>query len=239
MNKQRYTLVLDTATRHPTLALSTREADLVGERQWESRHRHGEQLLEELDQLLGAVNARARDLDGIISGVGPGSFTGLRIGMATAKTIAYSVDVPIVGISTTEALALAAGDGADGRSDFAVTLPAGASDRYLHHVAVDGGEIADSEAPQLAVPGTGFDEAVGNALLVALDLDGAEDVSDAAVVRGETALRGLGRALAKLGLEALERGRVEDVARLVPAYVALPRGIAQAAAEMTWSPDLR
>jgi tRNA A37 threonylcarbamoyladenosine modification protein TsaB len=163
----------------------------------------------------------------------------LRIGLATAKTIAYSLDVPIVGVSTTKALALAAHDGNSGTAVYAVTLPAGATDRYVHLIEVRGDVASEAGEPQLVVPGAAFEEAVGEALVVAVDLDGASDVSDEDAERGEAAREGLARALASLGTEALIAGRSDDVARLVPAYVALPRGIAKAAAEMTWSPDLR
>ena len=50
---------------------------------------------------------------------------------------------------------------------------------------------------------------------------------------------GMAAALARLGAAALEAGETHDPATLVPAYVALPRGLAAAAQEMTWSPDLR
>ena len=240
MTTRRYLLALDTATRHPTLGLVGPEGDLVDERQWESRHRHGEQLLQELDDLLAAVGGDAQAIGGVICGVGPGSFTGLRIGLATAKTIAYSLDVPVVGVSTTQALALAANSEEGGRATFAVTLPAGAKDRYVHRVTVDGHERVDEHgAPQLVVPGPSFEEATKDALVVAVDLDDAEDISDEDEARGELALQGLARAIATLGTAALRAGRVDDVERIVPAYVALPRGIAKAAAEMTWSPDLR
>ena len=239
MSERRYLLALDTATRHPTLALIGPDTDVVGERQWESRHRHGEQLLEELDQLLAAVGAHVRDLHGVIAGIGPGSFTGLRIGLATAKTIAYSLEVPVLGVSTTQALALAVNDEETGRTTFAVTLPAGATDRYVHRVTVEGDDVREDGAPQLVVPGAAFNEAIADALVVAVDLDDAEDISHEDEARGARALRGLASALARLGTRALAEGRKDDVARLVPAYVALPRGIAKAAAEMTWSPDLR
>ena len=235
-----YLLVLDTATRHPTLGLVGPDRDLAGERQWESRHRHGEQLLQELDDLLSAVGADAQEIGGVMCGVGPGSFTGLRIGLATAKTIAYSLAVPVVGVSTTQALALAANSEEGGEATFAVTLPAGAQDRYVHRVAVTEEErVHEDGPPQLVVPGPSFDDATNDALVVAVDLDDAEDISYEDEARGELALHGLAHAIATLGTAALRAGRVDDVEHLVPAYVALPRGIAKAAAEMTWSPDLR
>ena len=236
---RRLTLTLDTATRHPTLALVGGGGELVGERQWESQHRHGEQLLQELDALLAHVAADRRGLGAVVCGIGPGSFTGLRIGLATAKTIAYSLGIPLVGISTTESLALAADAGNSAHTRYAVTLPAGATDRYVHRVTVDDGTVVEQGPPQLVVPGEHFDSAIGDALLVAVHLDNAPDISDEAAARGEVALRGLARALARLGMAALSAGRTDDVARLVPAYVALPRGIEKAAADMTWSPDLR
>ena len=230
---------LDTATRTPTLALVGADGDVIDEHQWQSERRHGEELLQRLDDLLSAAGATPAELTGVIVGVGPGSFTGLRIGLATAKTIAYSLEIPIVGVSTTQALALAAvwGDGA--RHEVAVTLPAGAADRYVDRMIIEGESVRDPEPAQLVAGGVAFDEAVGDAELVALDMEGAEDISDDAIERGHAALTGFGQALARLGTQALAAGRSDDIARLVPAYVALPRGIAKAAAEMSWSPDLR
>ena len=232
-------LAIDTATRQPTLALFDGAGKLGGVRQWTSQHRHGEELLSNLDELLGEANAQPADLDAVVVGLGPGSFTGLRIGLATAKTIAYSLKVPLVGVSTTEALALAAPEGDSREVDYAVTLPAGAKDRYVHRVSIANGTVLRSDEPQLVVPGPAFEEMCDGSFVVAIDLDGAEDLDDEAVSRGEVAVSGLARALATLGTKALDEGRSDDVERLVPAYVALPRGIAKAAAEMTWSPDLR
>jgi tRNA threonylcarbamoyladenosine biosynthesis protein TsaB len=234
-------LAIDTATRTPILALGRPDGQLVGERHWLSEHRHGEQLLEQLDNLLAEVGVGRRELKAVVVGLGPGSFTGLRIGLATAKTIAYSLAVPIVGISTSEALALGCSNGDAARVDVAVSLPAGSVDRYVQRITVDGDPVhVESHGDaQLAMPGESFVAAVGDALLVAVDMAAVEDISDDAIERGQRAVAGLARALVTLGARALADGRSDDVERLVPAYVALPRGIARAAAEMTWSPDLR
>jgi tRNA threonylcarbamoyladenosine biosynthesis protein TsaB len=241
MNEQDHFLAIDTATRTPSLALGRPDGQVVGERSWVSEHRHGEQLVQQLEDLLSDAGVERRDLKAVVVGLGPGSFTGLRIGLATAKTIAYSLGVPIVGISTSEALALGCSDGDAARADVAVSLPAGSVDRYVQRVSVDGFPVSVSAIgdAQLAVPGESFAAAVGDALLVAVDMAGAEDVSDDAIERGQRAVAGLARALVILGAKALAGGRSDEVDRLVPAYVALPRGIARAAAEMTWSPDLR
>lgn len=231
-------LILETATRTPLVALARPDGGLLGERRWESRHRHGEQLLERLDELLRAIEVARRDIGGVIVGTGPGSFTGLRIGLATAKVIAYSLDVPLVGISTTRALALAAGRDRDDSFDIAVTLPAGAADRYVHRLRLDGGSVVELEPARLVAGAADIAAALGDAQIVAVDLD-ADQVGAGALERGQLALAGLALALATLGARELADGRHEDPAQLVPAYVALPRGIARAGAEMTWSPDLR
>ena len=228
-------LVLDTATRTPVVALASRDGTILGERRWESRHRHGERLLEELDTLLGETGIGKRDLGGVIVGTGPGSFTGLRIGLATAKVIAYSLSVPIVGVSTTRALALAAATPSVAGDSIAVTLPAGSVDRYVHRLSVRDTLVEEVEPPRLVAGAHDFADAVSGATIVAVDLDDDEVPAEP----GRRALAGLATALARLGMQALDAGWRTDPATLVPAYVALPRGIARAAAEMEWSPDLR
>ncbi|MEP7158811.1 MAG: tRNA (adenosine(37)-N6)-threonylcarbamoyltransferase complex dimerization subunit type 1 TsaB [Chloroflexota bacterium] len=208
-------LVVDTATQRPVVGLADEIGRLVGEQQWTSRHRHGEELLGRIDELLISANIARRALGGVICGTGPGSFTGLRIGLATAKTIAYALAVPLVGVSTTRALARAALTADSTLRELTVWLPAGAADRYVQRFRVVDGEPREAGAPKLTVAQPTADEIVG------------EEVD------------GLAAALATLGARALAAGKTDDPHTLVPAYVALPRGIARAAAEMTWSPDLR
>lgn len=208
-------LVLDTATQRPVIGLSDDSGRLVGEQQWTSRHRHGEELLGRLDELLVQANVARRDLGGVVCGTGPGSFTGLRIGLATAKTIAYSLAIPLVGVSTMRALARAALTADPARTELTVWLPAGAADRYVQRFRVVDGEPREAGAPKLTVAPPAATEMAGDAI------------------------DGLAAALAAIGSRPLAGGKTDDPHTLVPAYVALPRGIARAAAEMKWSPDLR
>ena len=208
-------LVLDTATRRPVVGVAADDGKILGERTWESRHRHGEELLARLDEVLAEIGRPKQDLTGVVVGIGPGSFTGLRIGLATAKTIAYALAIPIVGVSSTRALALAAATANPALTEAKVALPAGAADRYIHRFTLVGGLPHELEQPQLVATPPTSDE-----------LDGEQ-------------IAGLAAALAQLGAAALGEGEADDPQTLVPAYVALPRGIAAAAAEMTWSPDLR
>jgi tRNA threonylcarbamoyladenosine biosynthesis protein TsaB len=208
-------LVLDTATRTPVVAVAAADGTVMAERHWQSRHRHGEELLGRLEEALAEIGVSRRDLTGVVVGVGPGSFTGLRIGMATAKTIAYALGIPIVGVSSTRALALAAAKADAALAELAISLPAGAADRYIHRFRITGGLPVEIEPPQLVATTPASHE-----------------------IEGE-GVQGLAAAMAQLGVAALTAGERDDPATLVPAYVALPRGLAAAAAEMTWSPDLR
>jgi tRNA threonylcarbamoyladenosine biosynthesis protein TsaB len=65
-------------------------------------------VLEDIDALLRRGGVRDSQLEGIVVGIGPGSFTGLRMGLATARALAFSLELPMAGVSTLDALAAAA-----------------------------------------------------------------------------------------------------------------------------------
>ena len=75
--------------------------------------------------------------------------------------------------------------------------------------------------------------------LIAVDLAEPEVPATAVAARSACACAACAAALARLGAAAIAAGRHDDVGALVPAYVALPRGIAQPPRRWTWSPDLR
>ena len=100
-------LAIETATPVQALALLDGE-NLREHRVQHVRYNHGSSLLQNVDQLLSARKIELPDIDLFAVGLGPGSFTGLRVGLATAKALARSVKKPIVGISSLAALAYAA-----------------------------------------------------------------------------------------------------------------------------------
>ena len=93
------TLAFDTATAVATSALVD-DDEVLGE-----RVSRAQTLLEDVDALLRQAGAHPSDLDRLAVGVGPGSFTGVRIGLAVARGLALSLDVPGAGVSTLAALA--------------------------------------------------------------------------------------------------------------------------------------
>lgn len=103
------TFALDTATSSPSLAL-LRDDDPAAELWLSARPETGRRVLEAAHHLLGAAGAEVRDIERIVVGVGPGGFTGLRIGIATALGLGQALDAPVVGASSLEALALAVAD---------------------------------------------------------------------------------------------------------------------------------
>jgi len=100
-------LAVDTATTsaHGSLALLDERAlrGVTGFRT--ARPRHAESLLPSVDYLLAQVEAKLDDVDGFAVAIGPGSFTGLRIGIAAVEGLAYTLERPAVGVSTLDATA--------------------------------------------------------------------------------------------------------------------------------------
>jgi tRNA threonylcarbamoyladenosine biosynthesis protein TsaB len=96
------TLAFDTATAVATSALVDGD-EVLGE-----RVSRAQTMLEDVDALLRQAGAHPSDLDRLAVGLGPGSFTGVRIGLAVARGLALSLDLPGSGVSTLAALAAGA-----------------------------------------------------------------------------------------------------------------------------------
>ena len=91
-------LAFDTATDVATCALA-RDGDVLGE-----RRSRAVRILEDAESLLAGAGLRQAHLEGIVVGTGPGSYTGLRMGLVTARALALSLGIPVAGVSTLDAL---------------------------------------------------------------------------------------------------------------------------------------
>ncbi|WP_129600285.1 tRNA (adenosine(37)-N6)-threonylcarbamoyltransferase complex dimerization subunit type 1 TsaB [Anaerophilus nitritogenes] len=97
-------LSFDTSSMVATIALIEDEK-LIGEYIINHKRTHSQKLMPMIDELLKSCEVKIEEIDKIAVAKGPGSFTGIRIGIATAKGLAHALDIPVVGISTLDGLA--------------------------------------------------------------------------------------------------------------------------------------
>lgn len=223
---ERRLLAIDTSGTNALVALGEADGALVTENRWLAGYRHGQELLTRIDELLTTTGTPKSEIGGIVVGTGPGAFTGLRVGLATAKALARGLGVPIAGVPTSQALLEAASlAGALEGTQAVLLLPAGPSDRVV---------VAAGQAR--LVRGGDEPEVEPGAVLIAVDLPGR--ATAAALALGAQAETGLSAALLRLGAGRLAQGG-DDIALLVPEYVTLPRGVAAMKGEVRWSNDRR
>jgi tRNA threonylcarbamoyl adenosine modification protein YeaZ len=121
-------LAFDTATAQVTVALHDGDSVVASYDSSESM-RHGEKLAPGIRRVLAEANVKATDLTGIAVGVGPGPFTGLRVGLVTARTLAHVRGIEVYGVCTLDVLAAEAAD--TGLDDFVVATDARRKEVYL------------------------------------------------------------------------------------------------------------
>ena len=98
-------LCLETATKNCSVALAKDGGLLYFKEEVSEKYSHSEQLTLFIESLLREQRIEFSDLDAIAVSKGPGSYTGLRIGISTAKGLCYALDKPLIGVSTLEAMA--------------------------------------------------------------------------------------------------------------------------------------
>ena len=100
-------LIIDTALEEAIIALS-KDDKIIAELANKEMHSHASFIQVAIANLLAEQQMAISELDAIAVTLGPGSYTGLRVGLATAKGIAYALEKPLIGLSTLSALANAA-----------------------------------------------------------------------------------------------------------------------------------
>ena len=139
-------LAFETATRHLSVAL-WQDGELI-ERAEEVPNGGSERLLPWVHELLAEADLALAQIDGIAFGAGPGGFTGLRLACGVAQGLAYGLDLPVVSVSTLEALALASGE-----RDVWACLDARMNEVYSAAYRVEGDSVRQLMAPVCMPPG--------------------------------------------------------------------------------------
>jgi tRNA threonylcarbamoyladenosine biosynthesis protein TsaB len=98
-------LALDTSTHQSSIALCSNE-QFYAEQSWYSRNNHSVELLSNIQRLLADAGITMAQLDAIAVATGPGAFNGVRVALATAKSLAFALRKPLVGIPTLDCIAL-------------------------------------------------------------------------------------------------------------------------------------
>ena len=206
-------IAFESASSDPSLALAAGDGSVIASDAWVGEGRQASELLPHLLVLLARAGRELAGARAIAIGIGPGSFTGLRVSMSLAKGLSLALGVPVVGVPSLDAW-LAAEPGAT-----AAVARAGAQDAF---VLLRGEAIPRlvASAELAALVGAG-PVAAPSELAVALGLADARSPEHAAEAVALRASRRLA-----------EEPRGDDLERLEPWYLRAPRGILPAAGEI-------
>jgi tRNA threonylcarbamoyladenosine biosynthesis protein TsaB len=141
-------LAIDTSTDYLTLAV-TDGAKVIARSHKHAPRSHSSLLMPAIERLLKKARLKLKDLGGLCIGVGPGSFTGLRIGVATVKGLAFVTGLPIMAVPTFDAIAANAGRM---RGTLCVVLDARKNKVYSCFYRSDGKGGVRKISPYLLVP---------------------------------------------------------------------------------------
>lgn len=216
-------LAIESATDWLSIALAEGD-DVVLLREAERARQHSSALLPLVRAGLEELGWSVSQLDALAVSAGPGSFTSLRIGLASAKGLAFGRDWQGVGVSTLEAMALGARDGVDEGGDVVALLDARRGEWYAGGWRVAGGELVPGLVEGLYDPVTMAADLAGPVTLCCPDRAGWHEAFEAAGigvrarVEGEAARPRADR-VARLGIEALARGEGGPVEALAARYL--------------------
>jgi len=204
-------LALDTSTRRLIIAVA-----FGGDRTVKSDNRvektHGQIVMKKIDELLGSAELATGDLDALVVCVGPGSFTGLRIGLAAFKGIAVAHGLPVVGLDLFE---LAAYKLSWETEPVQLLIPSRRGEFYLG--SLDNGEVV-AESKRIAaeddLPGL-----IGNRRVYGIGFDPADVLTGLSARQEGGEMKYDGGDLVVLGREKLLAGKQADLASLEPMYL--------------------
>ena len=212
-------LSIDTASDWASVALS-REGHLVGEVTWRCHREHSTQLMPMVETLLSRLRVDRSELKAVFVGTGPGSYAALRVGVSTAKGLAFALGLPIAGVGRLEIEAYQYA--ACGRPVCALHR---AGRGEIAWAAYQGpkAEWREIAPPRLSPPEEVMAQLPAGTLLCGEEDDALEALlSEAGVEAVVAPSRRRADYLAELGWRRLAAGQADDVRALVPMYLREP-----------------
>lgn len=216
-------LALDSSSIVATVALME-DHKLLGEYSTHHKKTHSQKLMPMIAELLESCELKMEDVDLVAVAEGPGSFTGLRIGVATAKGLAHAMNIPVVGISTLDALAF---NLPFCHGLICPILDARRAQVYTGVYKWDGEELYAVEAPEAVALETLMEKLVLRPEKIIFLGDGVEQnkdvlvqsLGDRAVFAPNTVNMPRASSVAQLALQKAQAGELQNYFELTPEYL--------------------
>lgn len=205
-------LGIDSSTDSLSIGLAS-DQRIIAETNLDSRREHASHIIGMIEQTLGQGHKTLDDVSGIAIAVGPGSFTGLRVGMSVAKGMAVARNLPLAGVSTFEVITERVRRQYD---DFFLAAPVRKGELYVYHVT------AESRFPEdiKLIGQKRLSEYVGKLPvgMIGRAPEGWAEHVTAIIDSSRTVISGA--ELARIGAGRLIQGRRDDPTALEPLYIA-------------------
>jgi tRNA threonylcarbamoyladenosine biosynthesis protein TsaB len=221
-NARPLTLAIDTTSDLAGVALM-QDGALLGEVTWYAHQSHSRQLLPALDWLLGHLGRDKAEIGAIAVCLGPGSYAGMRVGLSSAKALAYGLGVPLAGVGRLAAEALPVAEASAAR--VVALQAAGRAELAWAAYRYEATELVELEPPQLT-PAADLPKLLRKGDVITGDVDRLDaTLLDALAQKGcRLVAPSPSRivAVARLGLLRLARGETDDPDSLTPLYLRAP-----------------
>jgi len=216
-------LAIDTSTYMASIAL-VQDSEVLAELTWHCGQNHTVELLPRLTYLLNQTGLNLQSASGVIVARGPGSFNGLRVGISTAKGLAFSLGIPIVGVSTLEVAAYQHAETGlpicpifnAGRGEIATAIYQKKRDKWCQ-LAAEHITTVDTLCSQITTKTVFCGEFVS---FIATQLK--KQLGQRAVIPPSAARFRRAGFLAELGQQRLKAGNYDNPATLQPLYLRRP-----------------